>query len=113
VKTVLVLVAAVAAALMVAVVLLGRDTKKEGSRAAEAVTSIPDAAAEQAAVANVQTAIAALATFHSLNETYAGATVTGARLVRADATSYCIESTVRGATESSRGPNGAVVAGPC
>ncbi|HSB40156.1 MAG TPA: hypothetical protein VLD13_13790 [Gaiellaceae bacterium] len=58
-----------------------------------------------------QQAQAQLEQFHALNGTYAGASLAGfgVRLVRADAGSYCIQTS----TAHLAGPGGAAAAGPC
>jgi len=58
-----------------------------------------------------QQAQAELEQFHSLNGTYAGASLAGfgVTLARADAGSYCIQT----ATAHVAGPGGAAAAGPC
>jgi len=72
-------------------------------------------AAVQAASANVSTAAVSLEAYRAANGTYSGATgiPAGVRVVEADDSTYCIESTVHGETVSDRGPNGRVVAGGC
>lgn len=81
----------------------------------------PTSAAGQQAITQAQSATAgvdfsqavpALQLFYDQNGTYAGATLppgTGAVLVRADATSYCLQS----GNEHEIGPNGQPAPGPC
>jgi Tfp pilus assembly protein PilE len=54
--------------------------------------------------------------YHAEHATYAGAGLPpafGVTLARADASSYCLQSGVRGATQHFTGPGGAAAAGPC
>ena len=72
------------------------------------------AAGEAAAAAvNLQQAAATLAQFRAANGTYAGADVAGVTLVRADATSYCLQAISDGAVFHEAGPGGAPAAGHC
>jgi hypothetical protein len=57
-----------------------------------------------------------LEAFHAENGTYAGAVLPasfGVTLVRADATSYCLQGGVGGSTQHFAGPGGPASAGPC
>jgi hypothetical protein len=78
-----------------------------------------------AAEASVRGAVPAIEAYYADNNTYAGATMENLRatydaglpeevqLVRAEALTYCIESTVSGATYSKAGPSSDIVVGPC
>jgi hypothetical protein len=78
-----------------------------------------------AAESNVRAAVPAIEAYYADNGSYAGATMEKLRstydagipqevqLVRAEALTYCIESTVDGATYSKAGPSSDIVAGPC
>jgi hypothetical protein len=89
-------------------VLVGRSTRSQTASVAQVVTSLPGLAGAAVAEANLQSAIASLQSYYAVNGTYAGATVSDAaiRVVTADATGYCIETTVDGQTASDRGPGG-------
>ena len=52
---------------------------------------------------------------HALNGTYAGTSLAGfgVTLVRADASTYCIQTGSSGSTTHLAGPGGAAAAGPC
>jgi len=57
-----------------------------------------------------------LEAFHAENGTYAGAGLPasfGVTLVRADATSYCLQAGIGGAAQHFTGPAGPLAAGPC
>ena len=54
--------------------------------------------------------------FHAENATYAGAALPpafGVTLVRADATSYCLQGGAGGSVQHFTGPGGTLAAGPC
>jgi len=57
-----------------------------------------------------------LEAFHAENSTYAGAALPpsfGVALVRADATSYCLQAGIGGSVQHFVGPGGSPAAGPC
>jgi hypothetical protein len=65
---------------------------------------------------NFQGADASLQAWFAENATYVGATLSpgsGAVLVRADATTYCLQSGAGAAAEHELGPGGQAQAGPC
>jgi hypothetical protein len=73
-----------------------------------------------AAQSNLQAAGPAAQAYFAENGTYAGLTLTsydasagGISVVSADATSYCLQTTVGTQVFSLRGPGGSVVAGTC
>jgi lipid-binding SYLF domain-containing protein len=70
---------------------------------------------DQATAINLEAAATSLEQSRTVNGTYAGATLTdtSVRLVRADASSYCLESASRTATYHLAGPGGTVALGPC
>ena len=77
-------------------------------------------AREDAAVAvsslNFNAAATELEAFHAQNATYAGAALSpsfGVTLVRADATTYCVQAGIDTAVTHFDGPNGATASGPC
>jgi hypothetical protein len=66
--------------------------------------------------ANFQAAAPALQAWFAEHGTYAGATlppVFGVQLVRADATSYCLQAGTGGTAQHVVGPGGSPAAGPC
>lgn len=81
------------------------------SQAAQAV----DQAQQAAAGLTFQQAETQLEQFHALNGTYAGASLDGfgATLVRADASSYCLQTGSDAAVSHLAGPGGAAASGPC
>jgi Tfp pilus assembly protein PilE len=70
-----------------------------------------DQASQTAAALSFQQASTALEQFHALNGTYAGASLAGfgVTLARADASSYCIETS----TSHLDGPDGSAAPGSC
>jgi hypothetical protein len=111
----LVVIAVAVAAGVVAFVLLGRSANKETSSVAQVVTGAPAEAGVGVAEANLQTAANDMQGYFVANGTYAGATVDvpNVQVVTADATGYCIQSTVAGQTASDRGPGGTPAPGGC
>lgn len=74
-----------------------------------------DASAAVSAL-NFTAAATQLEGYHGEHATYAGATVPpsfGVTLVRADATSYCLQTGVDTSARHYSGPNGAAAAGSC
>jgi hypothetical protein len=79
---------------------------------------VQDTSQAQGAVAatNLQSAASGMQAWFAANGTYAGATLpegTSVILVRADATSYCLETGDASAVEHELGPNGSPQPGPC
>jgi len=69
-----------------------------------------------AATANFGQAAIQLETFHAENGTYVGASLPpsyGVSLVRADVSSYCLQTGVGTAAQHVTGPGGQPAAGPC
>jgi len=84
-------------------------TSEAGQRATEQ-------AAAQVSAANFQAAAPVLAAHQAQNGTYAGAVLPpsfGVALVRADASSYCLQAGTGGAVLHVVGPGGTPVPGPC
>ena len=84
-------------------------TSEAGARATEQ-------AAAQAGAANFHAAAPVLQAHHAQTGTYAGAVVPpnlGVTLVRADATSYCLEAGTGAAVQHVVGPAGTPAAGAC
>jgi hypothetical protein len=94
--------------------LVAAQMKREGPTAKAGSTAI--AQANQAATTlTFQQAETALEQSRALNGTYAGADLAGfgVSLVRADATSYCVQAGQGAALSHENGPGGAPTAGPC
>jgi Tfp pilus assembly protein PilE len=74
-----------------------------------------DQAQQAAAALTFQQAQTQLEQAHTLNGTYAGASVAGfgVTLVRADAASYCMQTGTGSAVSHLAGPGGAAASGPC
>jgi hypothetical protein len=73
-------------------------------------------AVQAATGVNFRAADAAMQAFFSSSSTYAGATLDPSyqvALVRADATSYCLQASVAGQEEHEVGPGGAPAQGAC
>lgn len=83
----------------------------EGSR----VENAEARAATGVAAANLQAAAVGLETARAATGTYANAqlAIAGVRLVRADATSYCVEAVAGSLTMHLRGPRQGAAPGPC
>lgn len=80
-------------------------TKQARDEATAAVSSI-----------NFTAAAPELEAYRAEHGTYAGASLSagfGVSLVRADATSYCLQSGVAASAQHFAGPSGATAAGPC
>jgi hypothetical protein len=77
----------------------------------KAITVAQDAAA----ATGLQQASSALEQSHALNGTYAGANLAGfgVTLVRADASSYCLQTVSNGAVFHLAGPGGTPAGGAC
>ena len=95
--------------------LLTQQSKSSGP-SAPAVTQAETQAQTEVAAVNFQAVTAALQAWYAANGTYAGASLplgTGAAVVRADATSFCLQTTEATPVMHEAGPNGAVQPGPC
>jgi hypothetical protein len=91
--------------------LYAKDAKTNGPTS-PAVTQAVAQAQSSVAATNFSGAATALQAFFVQNGTYAGATLppgSGVLLVRADATSYCLQS----GAEHETGPGGTAQPGPC
>jgi hypothetical protein len=94
--------------------LVAAQMKREGPTAKAGSTAIAQAS-EAAMTLTFRQAETALEQSHGLNGTYAGADLAGfgVTLVRADASSYCVQAGQGGALSHENGPGGAPAAGPC
>ena len=102
-------------ALLVGGYLFMAQSKSSGPTSA-AVTQAETQAEAFTAGTNFQAADQVLTAWYAENATYAGATMapgSGVTLVRADATSYCLESVAGTAVEHETGPGGQAQPGPC
>jgi hypothetical protein len=73
-------------------------------------------AVQAATGVNFRAADAAMQAFYASSSTYAGATLDPSfqvAVVRADATSYCLQASVNGQVQHEIGPGGTPAAGPC
>ena len=100
-------------ALAVAGYLLSQQLKSTGPTSPTASRAIADAA-DEVATLNLQQAALALEQFRTANGTYFGADLTGfgVQAVRADASSYCVQ-TLRTPVSHLAGPGGTSAAGAC
>ena len=105
--------------LLVALVLVGAlwsmDARTNGPASAQGQREITQAE-ENVAGINFSQAAVELESYRAVHGTYVGASVPstfGARLVRADATSYCLQAGIGQAVQHEDGPNGSPAAGPC
>ena len=94
-----------------------RNTAKEVSTLA---IGIPDQASVAVAEANLAGAVSAATAYQSEHGSYLGMTTAalgslagGVSVASADATTYCIQSTIRTTIVSIRGPTAAYVVGAC
>jgi hypothetical protein len=94
--------------------LVTAQMKNSGPSAKAASTAISEANQAAAAVSFRQ-AEAALEQSRSMNGTYAGTSLDGfgVALVRADATSYCIQADQGASVYHDSGPGGSPAPGPC
>jgi len=102
---------AVLVAVLIGVYLSTKDMQSNGPTSAAGQQAITQAQSEVAAT-NFSQADAAMQGFYLQGGTYVGATLpagTGVVLVRADATSYCLQS----GDEHDDGPGGQAQPGPC
>jgi hypothetical protein len=82
----------------------------------QTVTAVEQRAESAVAATNFQGVAASLQAWFAANATYAGATLppgSGVVLVRADSTSYCLQTTVGPGVEHEIGPGGQPQPGPC
>lgn len=91
-----------------------QQLKKEGPQSHQVSTAI-EQGSENVAMTNLQSAKSILDLELTSTGSYAGAEVasSGVTLVRADATSYCIQAAAGTATEHLTGPDGSPTPGPC
>jgi hypothetical protein len=95
--------------------LFAAQSRSEGP-AAPAVTRAEAQALSAVAATNFQGADASLQAWYAGNATYAGATLppgSGVVLVRADASSYCLQTAAGAAVEHELGPGGQPQPGSC
>ena len=95
------------------VVYLGlKEFQSNGPQSPSISTAINQADAN-VALTNLQGAASVLAARLVSDGTYAGAAIAGVTLVRADATSYCVQAPSGATFEHLAGPNGTPAPGPC
>jgi hypothetical protein len=107
-------------ALLVALVIGGylytKSAQTSGPTSPQVSQAIDQAQAEAAAT-DFRQVEASLQAWYAENGTYAGAALppgSGVTLVRADATSYCLQATATdGTAEHENGPGGQALPGPC
>ena len=102
-------------ALLVGGYLFTQQSKTSGP-SAPAVAQAETQAAAFAAATNFQGATVAMQAWYASYATYAGTSLppgSGVTLVRADATSYCLQTAATAAVMHETGPNGTVQPGPC
>ena len=110
----LALVSMLTALVLVGTLLLlnSQQTGPTSSRGRQAIAE----AHQNVAGINFSQAAVELETFRTTNGTYVGATLPasfGVTLVRADASSYCLQSGAGNAVQHEAGPGGTVASGPC
>jgi hypothetical protein len=101
--------------LIIGAYLFATQSKNEGPTS-PAITQAEAQANQAVAGTNFQGADASMQAWFAENQTYAGATLApGAAvvLVRADTTSYCLQSNAGTAVEHENGPGGTAQPGPC
>ena len=106
---------ALVAALAVGAFLYASSSKQEGPTSAQAQT-VEQQANAALGTANFQGAATQLEAEKAANGTYEGASLPpsfGVTLVRADATSYCIQTGTGSALQHELGPGGSPQPGPC
>jgi hypothetical protein len=90
---------------------------KTNGPAAAVITQAETQAQSYAAATNFQAAVQVLQASFAANGTYAGSALpagSGVALVRADASSFCLQTTdTAAAVMHETGPNGTLAAGPC
>ena len=90
-----------------------RASHAVGGTVSTLAISIPDQASLAVAEDNLTQAAISATAYQAANSSFDGLTVPAATVRTATATSYCLESTVRGVTAHLAGPNGTPAAGPC
>jgi hypothetical protein len=101
--------------LLVGGYLFTQQSKSNGP-SAPAVTQAETQAATEVAAVNFQAVTTVLQAWYAANGTYAGASLppgTGVAVVRADTTSYCLQTTGAAPVMHQAGPDGTVQPGPC
>jgi hypothetical protein len=118
-STAAILVVAVAAAVF-GFYKLGHRANNTAREVSTLAIGIPDQASVAAAEANLAGAVSAATAYRTEHGSYLGMTTAalgslagGVTVASADAETYCIESTIRSATVSVRGPTGAYVVAAC
>jgi hypothetical protein len=95
--------------------LFAAQARDEGPTSKSA-QQLEQTALDAASAANFQSASPVLQVYFADNGTYAGATlapVFGVTLVRADATSYCLQTGSSTTAQHETGPGGSPAPGPC
>ena len=105
--------------LLIGLVLVGllwaRDASQNGPTSQNA-QRVETQAEQVSAAVNFGTAAVQLEAYRAENGTYAGASLPpsfGVQLVRADASSYCLQSGATPPVQHLAGPGGRAVSGPC
>jgi hypothetical protein len=101
--------------LVVGAILFAQQMRSQGPTS-PAVTQAETQAIQATAATNFAGADEMLRAHYAENGTYAGATIDGSfgvTLVRADASSYCLQGGAADAVEHESGPNGSPQPGPC
>jgi Tfp pilus assembly protein PilE len=91
-------------------------TMQHSGPTSEAAESAESKASAAVSAMNFTAAATQLEAYHAEHATYAGASVPrsfGVTLVRADASSYCLQTGVGSAAQHFTGPGGAAAAGSC
>jgi hypothetical protein len=103
-------------ALVVGAFLSVKDSRTSGPTSSQMTQAIAQAQASVTTV-NFRGAELALQAWYAQNGSYTGATLpsgSGVSLVRADATSFCLQATAAdGSTAHESGPGGGALPGPC
>jgi ABC-type hemin transport system substrate-binding protein len=106
--------------LMLVTLLIGgylfTQQSKSNGPSAPAVTQAETQAQAEVAATNLQAMASVLQAWFAANGTYAGASLplgAGAALVRADTTSYCLQTTGAAPVMHQTGPDGTVQPGSC
>jgi hypothetical protein len=95
--------------------LFAQQMRDEGPTS-QGAKNLESRASAAASTANLQAAGLAMQAAYAENGTYAGAQITpsfGVALVRADATSYCLQAGTGASAQHETGPGGAPAPGPC
>jgi hypothetical protein len=100
---------------VVVILFLGLKELQGSGQSPAQITSEVQQGSAAVAGTNLQSAASILQASFVGNGTYAGAEVSsaGVTLVRADATSYCVQTTLGAPVEHLTGPNGTPQPGPC